>query len=231
MKDKVIIRQATAKDIPFLVETVINAEKSGTNILSYTTVFGLTEDETRMVLTAMFEEEIDGGELSLSSFMVADIDDKVASAVAGWIECACGDSSYFLKSNLISYCIPKQNIEKALKARDIVRDIYIKRTPYTIQLEYVYTDPKYRGRDIYRMLRNVLVEKLHKENPSVEFVDIQIFEGNKIMYNLNLSDGFFVLERKESTNPAAGKYFPHGAIKLGMRSTVNNLLNRCEHTQ
>jgi len=224
MKDEVIIRQATLNDIPFLVEAVIVAEKSGSDILSYTTVFGLTEDETRKVLTAMFEEEIDGGELSVSSFMVAEVDGKVVSARAGWVECACGESSYFLKRNLISYCIPKKNIENALRAKDIVRDIYIEREPNIIQLEYAYTDPKYRNLGLFRKVRNALVNKLHKENPNIEFVDLQVFEGNESVYKRNIADGFFVRERKESKNPDAGKYFPYGGTKLCMRANISSII-------
>ncbi len=38
-----IIRPATIADAPFLAETIIEAEKSGTDKLSYTTIFGLSE--------------------------------------------------------------------------------------------------------------------------------------------------------------------------------------------
>ena len=228
MNGEVIIRQATLKDIPFLVEAVIAAEKSGSDILSYTTVFGLSEDETGKVLTAMFEEEIDGGELSVSSFMVAEVDGKVVSARAGWVEGACGESSYFLKRNLISYCIPKKNIENSLKAKDVVRDIYIERKSDIIQLEYAYTDPQYRNLGLFRKVRNALVEKLHQESPDIEFVDIQVFEGNESVYKRNIADGFFVQERKESKNPDAGKYFPYGGTKLRMRANISILLKEKE---
>jgi ribosomal protein S18 acetylase RimI-like enzyme len=220
MRDKRIIRTATVKDIPFLVETVINAEKSGTDILSYTTVFGLSEDETRKVLTAMFEEEIDGGELSVSSFMVAEIEGKVVSALSGWIECACGDTSYFLKRNLISYCMPKENIENSVKAKDILRDIYIEREPNTIQLEYFFTDPEYRNLGIFNQLLYVIIEKLYKENPDVQFIDVQVFEGNTACIKTLLKNGFGVQDRKESKNSDVGKYFPYQATKLLYRTNI-----------
>ena len=62
-----IIRSATIDDISFLVETIIEAEKSGTDRLSYSTVFGLSNEDTHKYLNDMLKEEIDGCELSVSS--------------------------------------------------------------------------------------------------------------------------------------------------------------------
>ena len=47
--DQFIIRPASSNDIPFLVDTIIEAEKSGTSILTYNTIFGLTEIEVKRV--------------------------------------------------------------------------------------------------------------------------------------------------------------------------------------
>ena len=42
-----IIRDGNINDIPFIVETIVEAEKSGTNIFSYNTIFGLSEEEAK----------------------------------------------------------------------------------------------------------------------------------------------------------------------------------------
>ena len=79
--DKFIFRNATINDVPFLVDTIIEAEKSGTDILTYSTVFGLSEDETRKYMADMLLEEVDGCELSISSFLVAENEGQVVAAV------------------------------------------------------------------------------------------------------------------------------------------------------
>ena len=77
-----ILRPATIYDAPFLAETIIEAEKSGTDKLSYSTIFGLTEDEVHKYLIDILEEEIDGCELSISSFTIAESKGKVAAALS-----------------------------------------------------------------------------------------------------------------------------------------------------
>lgn len=74
-------RKATLNDIPFLVETIIEAEKSGTNILPYTTIFRLSETESKKYITDMFLEEIDGCQLSISSYMITEQNRKSAGAI------------------------------------------------------------------------------------------------------------------------------------------------------
>ncbi len=88
-----IFRQATIKDVPFLVDTIIAAEKSGTDIFTYSTIFGLTEEEARKYIAAMFLEEIDGCELSISSFLLAESNGHIAAAIGAWIEGNEGISS------------------------------------------------------------------------------------------------------------------------------------------
>lgn len=47
------IRPATTKDIPFLVDAIVSAEKSNSPHFGLATLFGLSEDETRALITAM----------------------------------------------------------------------------------------------------------------------------------------------------------------------------------
>ena len=51
-----IFRKACLDDIPFLTETIIQAEKSGTEILSYKEIFGLQELEIRNIIKDILSE-------------------------------------------------------------------------------------------------------------------------------------------------------------------------------
>ena len=109
MSEEIKIRQATLDDVEFLVDTIVAAEKSGTNNLGLAKLFELTESEMRTYIKVMLEEEIDGCEFSVSSFLVAEHKEKVVSAFAGWVEGQNEDGlpSAILKSNLVGYCLPK----------------------------------------------------------------------------------------------------------------------------
>ena len=69
-------RVATLEDIPFLVKTIVEAEKSGTEVLSYSAIFGLSIGEVEEKLAIILDEEIDDCELSVSSFLVAEKEGK-----------------------------------------------------------------------------------------------------------------------------------------------------------
>ena len=117
--DDFIYRNATIHDIPFLVNTIIEAEKSGTNILTYTSIFGIPEEQARIYLADMLLEEIDNCELSISSFLLAEFEGKVIAAVAAWIEAIEGTPSSTLKGNLLKYVLPRKAIERALSVNSI----------------------------------------------------------------------------------------------------------------
>ena len=78
-----IIRKATIGDADFLVTTIIEAEKSSTNNLGLANYFEVTADELRQYLKAILEEEVDGCEFSVSSFIVAEYEGRVVSAKGG----------------------------------------------------------------------------------------------------------------------------------------------------
>ena len=81
-----ILREATLSDIPFLTEAVIAAEKSNSDKLSYSTLFNVSEDKARELIMSMFDEEIEGCELSIDSFLIAEYNGFPAATFGAWIE-------------------------------------------------------------------------------------------------------------------------------------------------
>ena len=116
---KYIIRPAVLGDIDFLVETVIQAEKSSSGMCGMANYFEITEDELRNYIKLAFEEEVDGCELSVSSFLVVEYEGKVVAAMGGWLEGDNEDNmpSSLLKSNLLMYVIPRDKVLKSQKKR------------------------------------------------------------------------------------------------------------------
>jgi GNAT superfamily N-acetyltransferase len=208
MKEEFIIREATLQDIPFIVEAIIHAEKSGTDRLSYTTIFGLTEEETKQKLTEMLEEEVDNCELSVSSYLLAEKDNLVVAGNGAWVEGLDGISSNDLKRNLINYYFPRSSFEKAAKAAAILSDIHIPRTINAIQLEIVYVKPEYRGNNLGETLEAKNIERLSALKDDISMVEGQIFGNNVASLNLHKKFGFEIVLEKQSENPEAGLYIP-----------------------
>ncbi len=151
-KTKIIFRHATVNDIDFIVDTIVAAEKSGTDNFGLANLFEVTEAEMRNYIKEMLEEEIDGCELSLSSFIVAEYEGEAVAAFGGWIEGRNEDDmpSALLKANLINYYLPKEKVLASMAKADIVKPLQIDREQGTYQLEYSYTKPEYRGNGIMK---------------------------------------------------------------------------------
>jgi hypothetical protein len=203
-----VIREANLGDVPFLVDTIIEAEKSGTDKLSYCTIFGLSVEEVKRYLTEMFNEEIDGCELSVSSFMVAEVNGQVAAAASAWIEGIDGISSSVLKGNLLSYTLPKKCIEQATSLNPIIRDLHIEYIPNTIQVGSAYVSDNFRGNFLCGFLIRKKIENLLKSRPDISEAFAQIFECNLSSIRLCEKLGFRKVMIKESLNDNVLNYLP-----------------------
>jgi len=212
---KIIVRRATMDDVDFIVDTIVAAEKSGTNNFGLAKLFEVTEDEMRGYIKCMLEEEVDGCELSLSSFIVAEYEGEAVAAFGGWIEGRNEDEmpSALLKANLINYYLPKENIMASMAKSDIVQPLQIDREEGTYQLEYSYTKPEYRGLGIM----NKIIYKHISEYQQVMGggkIQVHVFENNSQAIHTYERCGFSISKRYESNDSRVLNYFPYNVELL-----------------
>lgn len=213
---KYIIRPATVNDIDFLVETVIQAEKSSTGNCGLANYFDVTEEEMRNYLTKMFEEEVDGCEFSLSSFIVIEYEGKVVAAMGGWLE---GDNedempSSLLKSNLLMYVMPKEKIIKSQENMAITKDLSIDREWSTYQGEYSYILPGHQGQFLLQDLLSAHVERAKSYGDKVKKMQVHVFEHNKVVLLNNKIMGFKTTKKFTSDNTRILEFYPYNTIVL-----------------
>jgi len=206
--DSFIYRKATINDVPFLVETIIEAEKSGTDKLSYSTIFGLSEEEVRKYIADMLYEEVDGCELSISSFLVAEYNGQIAAALSAWIEGIEGIPSAILKGNLLNYVLPISCIKRAMKLNSMIREIHIEYLPNTIQIGAGYVANEFRGHRLLGLLNNEIIAQLVKAKPDITIICAQIFNCNTPSIKTYEKAGFVEIMAKESSNPEILCYLP-----------------------
>jgi len=215
--DKYSFRPATLKDIDFIVNTIIEAEKSGTDKLGLATLFNLTEDNVREYLHQILEEEIDGCEFSISSFLVAEYRGKCVAAVGGWKE---GDNedelpSAILKANLLGYILPHESIAFTKKQADIIKGIQIERVWGSYQIEYVYVDNNHRGQNLAGKLINLHIEK----SQNCKNIYVQTFSNNNAAIHTYKKMGFIIDQIYTSDNSEIEYYLPYNQ-KLLMKKTI-----------
>ncbi|PHV07417.1 hypothetical protein CSQ96_09420 [Janthinobacterium sp. BJB412] len=165
MADTLLYRPATEADLDLLVETICEAEKGGTEVLSYCRIFDMTEAEFKPLLRGMLEEDIEGQELCVSGFMVAELNGRGVGAVCGWVEGASGQSSAILKASLLVHAIDGARMRAAQRHFKKLEKLYIMRETGAIQIESMYVSPAGRGRRLAAGLINAQIERYAAEAP------------------------------------------------------------------
>jgi len=196
MTNSIEFRKANLQDIDFIIETIFAAEKSGTDRLSYSTIFGIQESELLKLFQEMLAEDIDGQELSISTFMIAEIDQQYAGACSAWVEGIYGDSS-ILKANLLSYYLPPEKLilENALK--EALSEMHLARTKNTIQIESVYVRNNFRGKGIVQQIIEKQIQYLKQEFNFVNSAEIIVAMNNESALKAYQKMGFEIC--KESS--------------------------------
>jgi GNAT superfamily N-acetyltransferase len=204
-----LFRKAMPKDIPFLADVVIAAEKGVSDKLSYSTLFNLSEDQARKFIIAMFEEEIDGCEFSVSSFLLAEYNGEPVAAFGGWIEGFNGEMpSRVLKSNLISYTFGRECIEFLKTKANVMNGLISEREPLALQLEYLFVSKEHRGKKLTDGLIKGLVDEGMILYPSLKKAQIQVFGNNSNAIKVYEKNGFQVASSYKATDAAVLQFLP-----------------------
>ncbi|MFI5152265.1 MAG: GNAT family N-acetyltransferase [Chitinophagales bacterium] len=213
------IRRATISDLDFIVESIVSAEKSNTDRLSYCTVFELEESAFCTILRQILEEDIPGQELALSSFLIAESDGEHAGAVAAWVEDETQPGS-FVKGGLLSHFLPEDSVLKANSKSVLLDAVSIKRDPGAIQIESVYVRGKFRGNSIAGMLINSHIDQLRYGRPDIQKVQVILSGNNMSALKSYEKEGFRVIYTKSSDNLKLLNLLP-SASKLLMEKQLN----------
>lgn len=213
-QEKLIIRPATIRDIDFVVTTIIEAEKSSTGKIGSANYFEISEDDYRQYLHQMLEEEIDGCEISINAFIVAEYEGQTVAALGGWLE---GDNeeglpSSMIKSNLFAYFLPPENLLKGKSKYDILKGLMIEREMGTYQLEFSYTKPEFRGAHIRAMLDNYHINKAREKG--AKKIQTHVFKGNTKGIKACERNGFHAAGYFTSNHPQVKEYYPDDTIVL-----------------
>jgi ribosomal protein S18 acetylase RimI-like enzyme len=204
-----LIRKAKASDIPFLADVIIAAEKGMSDRLSFSTLFNLPENKVRELIISMLEEEVDGTELSLSSFIVTEYQGAPISGSGAWIEGLGGSMpSKILKSNLISYTFGKDNIEFLQSKVHIIKDVLVDREPLTLQLEYFHISNEHLGKGLDSELMKKIEENALAEYPELEKVQCQLFKNSIFAIKILLKHGFTIVKKYKADNEDIFDYLP-----------------------
>jgi ribosomal protein S18 acetylase RimI-like enzyme len=218
MNPQITIQQATATDKEFIIESILEAEKSGTSLLSYSAIFNLSEKEFIGTLNNILDEDITGQELCLSGFLIAKVEGKNASAICSWVEGEVGQSN-MLKANTLMYFIGKEKFIAASESIMLLDEVSIPREEGAIQLECIYTKKEFRGLGLSKKLiaEHIAVHK--KRRPDINKAQIILMANNDSAVSAYEKAGFHIAIKKKANNPNVSNLLP-GNSKLLMEKII-----------
>jgi GNAT superfamily N-acetyltransferase len=203
-----IFTQATPTDIDFVTDAVFAAVKSGTDKLSYSTLFEKSEAKLRPIFEEIISEDIEGQELCLSGFLIAKNTNNIPTATCcAWIEGKDGDSNT-LTAQLFGYYFDIDTVQKVLNKAPIIEDLRVEREAGALQIEHVYTAPNHRGKGLAAQVIQQQIKQHKAQNPGLKKVQIILFKTNANALQAYTKMGFMVAQEVTSTHPDILNYFP-----------------------
>ncbi len=217
-----IIRNGTFADIDIIIEAIIAAEKSGSDVLSYTAIFGLTEEQTKGYLKEMLEEEIDGCELSLSSYLIAETRGEPVAVMGAWIEGEEDVPSSIIKGNLLSYFLPRESMIKAIEISPVISEMAIEYISNTLCIGIVYVKEKFRRKGLVLKLLNEHIIRAMADDKDLD-IFIQVFGNNIAAIKAYKKLGFKEWKVVRSDNNQVIKFLP-SKIKYFLKKNIKSNL-------
>ena len=153
-------------------------------------------------------EEIDGCELSISSFLVAEFNGQIVAAIGAWIEGIQGVPSNVLKGNLLNFILPKRCIERAVTMNKILSEVHIEYVPNTIQIGVVYVESEFRGINLVSNLIEKQIFHLTLNQTIIPDAYVQVFGNNLPAIRAYERSNFKVQLIKKSRSKEISNYLP-----------------------
>lgn len=196
------IRRATVADKDFLITAIIEAEKSGHDTVSYCSIFGISLEELKELLCNILDEHIEGQEMYIPNFLVAEVNGEKGAAVSAWIENETGISSTMIKSNLLMYFLDRDIIMNATPSIKLMNEVNIQREANALQIECVYTDEKFRGLGLIGKLINEHIRLKQGTGLSFNKVQVILLKSNERAIKAYNNAGFSVVQEKTCSDKA-----------------------------
>jgi ribosomal protein S18 acetylase RimI-like enzyme len=218
MNEIIEISPATSADIDFVIDTIIEAEKSGTEKMSFCNIFSMTEPEVRLLLKRILEKDVTGQELSYSEYLICRVDGEYAGACTSWIEEENGYSAALLKADLLFDFVEREKLIEAQRIFSLIQGVNIEREPGTLQIAYAYVKPKFRGWGIIGLLMNEQIKNQKNRVPGINKAQLRITKTNENAARAYEKIGFVKIYERTVDNDEILKILP-AKTKILMEKT------------
>lgn len=211
---EITLRYAEKHDIEFVIEAIIESLKSGTDTIVYCKLFEITIDEFKELLRNILVEDIDCHDLYLGSFLIAEINGIRAGTCASWVEYASGISSSIIRANLLIEFIGPEKLKETTHKFNLMRGTHIDRQKNTLQIEFVYVDPEFRGLGVAQAIIEGHIDRLKQQFPEINKAQVVGSKTNENALKAYTKMGFELALEQEVLDEEAIKLIPSNKIVL-----------------
>lgn len=200
-------RTANTDDLEFIIEAIIESEKSGAELIGTCLIFGISEEEYKNILAEVLMEDVGDYEYSFKGFLIAESNDEYLGTSGSWIEKLDGVSSGIMKTSILTPYLSEQKIGEMRSNMNIINALTIPREPFAFQLEHIYIRKNFRNRGLFSIL---IKENIKRNLTRYPFNKVQtiLFDKNLASFYAHLKFGFEVIEKKAAADKEVLKYFP-----------------------
>jgi hypothetical protein len=201
-------RRATLKDREFVVQAILDAERSGAQATVYEALFGVDAEQLAQALRTILDEEIPGSELCCDNFWLALEERNPIGCLATWIEARTTPPSSIIRANALSYAFGSERWIRAQPRLRLLGTVDLKREPGALQIEAVYAAPSHRGKGVVGGLLAHALEACRSETPDVRKAQILSVIENQSSARAFSKAGFGISARSQSNDPELTGFFP-----------------------
>jgi ribosomal protein S18 acetylase RimI-like enzyme len=216
MKDRsdFIIRKANVTDIPFLITSIIEADKSGTEKSSYCSLLNITESEFNDLLKNIFELELEGFEFCTSSFCILEYKNELVGASASWLEYENGIPSWQSRMLSIREIAKPESFLHLLEMNKTAANLIPERSNYSLQIESVYIVPEFRGKGLFNLMLDFHLEKSQSQFQNLHSIELVVYDNNIAAIKAYSKLGFEVTKKTKLNNHTINCIFPSDGMIL-----------------
>ena len=212
--NSVEIIKPTQVDIDFIIEAIIEADKSNTERISYCNIFNLSLTEFKDILRNILKEDIEGQEFCLSNFLIAKVNGKNAGACCSWIEAIDEIPSYLIKYSLLAQYLDEENIKHSKEIAPFIKGLHIDREKLTLQIESVYVNENFRSLGISSKIINEHFRQNKIKRPDLEKSQLIVAKENDSALNVYKKLGFTVAKELKVDNDKILSILPSNCLVL-----------------
>lgn len=207
--DEVQFEYATIADVDFILDTIIEAEKSSSDIITSCLVFNLTEKEFRSILTTLLLEGFEDYEYSLNGFLIAKHHKENIGALGSWIEGKNDYDSSIIKANSLFAVMEGEKLSKLRPNFESLQGASFQRSKGALQLEYAYVRPAWRRRGVFTKLIFEQINRYKAVEPKLQLIESFMFKENFRSFNCLHKLKFKVVHSIDLKGRPSEKFFPY----------------------